>query len=1650
MSGYRPVNPETRPPLSDSHTTPAGPSTPERRLSGGALIVAVVAAALLLLSWSALQRHADAARQHAQLVEATGRSAAREIAMELAELRRSVRSLAVSEQNRIQQVARTPEDIDAFEALSAVVRANFSDAFAITIADSDGRELVDNFEGEIEEVCRKDIAAFAASVEPVAALIHPNPIGYHFDITVPADLGTEQGVLFVSFRPDRISRLLRRNALEGYNIYLIKTGDSRGLIELTDEGSRNHLERDFFLSQDERARISDRIPVPRTQWDLVLVHDPDHADSVVSKSAKEAAASMGLLLLIGGFAAWRVQSAQRQISARDQRLQDQAAELSHSEHRLQMLHRTTSSPDLGLAAKIDSLLQMGLQEFGLELGIVSRIQGERYEVLYTLSHDHRLEPGTVFALGDTYCRHMLATGDAVGIAHVGASAWRSHPCYANFGLESYIGAPIVVRREVVGTLNFSSTTPRTLPFTERDLDLLRIMARWVGMEIEREESERRQRHSEGYLQSIINTVADAILTVDASGRVTTSNRAASQIFGHDDAQLLGRNVRTLLPELAEEYYEPQDTGAVRITWGRHRDGSSFPVELSINRMCGTDKPNFTAVIRDISERRSAEEKLNLSHRLLEAVSTAQSRYIAEDGEVLDSLLENLLELTASGSGFIAEVWTDEDGSAQSQCWASIGASEEDFSDLSSEVLRLGVIRADDNREGTAEVRLCAPIHHGNRLVGLVGLATRHGSYSAEVGAFIEPLLAACGNLIQAYRSDQRLRESTQMQAAILRTTRYMIIATDPEGIIVSFNQAAEQTLGYAAEELIGKHTPAVFHDSAEMAERARSLSLELGEPIEPCFEVFVHKARAGGSEERVWQYVRKDGRSISVLLAVNALTDHTGEITGFLGVAKDITEQLAAEETIRRSQAKLADAEERSRLLLDSAGDGIYGLDNQGRTVFVNPAAARMLGYTPDELIGSNMHALVHHTHADGSTYAREDCPMSAAYRNGVVQRVTGEVLWRKDGSSFPVEYTSTPIRKDDTVVGAVVIFKDVTEARAAELALRRSEARLAEAQRIAHLGSWEWDVQTNQTYWSDETFRIYGYEPRAFEPDFARFASHIHPDDRQRVFDALAAAAAGGTLFECGYRIITAGGVERDVNDRGQCVVDAQGATLSMVGIVQDVTEQRKVDRLKSEFVSTVSHELRTPLTSIRGSLGLLSGSMSDQVPEKARDLIAIAQRNSERLLLLINDILDLSKIESGRLAFRMRELELVPFLRHAIAANQGYADEYHVEMKLIEPDSEVWIHADPDRLMQVMANLLSNAAKFSPPGGKIEIEAKVQNERASIRVRDFGEGIPAEFQDRVFDRFCQADGSDTRQSGGTGLGLSISKAIVERHGGNIGFQTSDRGTTFYFDLAMLQPAHAGSTAPSRDDPNYRGRVLVCEDDRDAAQLIALMLREHNYDAEIAHSAAAARSLLAERTYRALTLDIRLPDGDGLQLLQDLRRDPATQQLPVIIVSAVADTARSSLNGSAIGVLDWLDKPIDHGRLTAALRRIETEAPVRKPRVLHVEDDDDICAIVRLLIKDHAEVEQAVDVAAARRLIAGQSFDLVLLDLELPDGSGLELLDDLAAYAPEAPAVVFSASELEESMQGSVYRAFVKARTSDRELRETLLAALACCRDYG
>jgi signal transduction histidine kinase/DNA-binding response OmpR family regulator len=475
---------------------------------------------------------------------------------------------------------------------------------------------------------------------------------------------------------------------------------------------------------------------------------------------------------------------------------------------------------------------------------------------------------------------------------------------------------------------------------------------------------------------------------------------------------------------------------------------------------------------------------------------------------------------------------------------------------------------------------------------------------------------------------------------------------------------------------------------------------------------------------------------------------------------------------------------------------------------------------------------------------------------------------------------------------------------------------------------------------------------------------------------------------------------------------------------------------RIKSEFIGTVSHELRTPLTAIAASLRLLEASKDGARSAATDRLISIAHANSLRLVRLVNDILDVEKLDAGKVVFDMRRVDIRSLLEQAIEAHRALAENCGANLRL-QCASMHDVRADPDRLMQVASNLLSNAIKFSPSAAEVVVTGEDCGDKVRISVRDHGPGIPENFRGRIFEKFAQADTSAARRKTGTGLGLSIAQEIVKRLGGNIGFEAAPGGgTVFFVDLPRLERLDRVDGSP---------RLLLCERDASVADTMCERFREAGFAVDCSQTAGEAVSRAQAADYAGILVDMNLSDGDGVSLIQELRELPQHGDTPIIIVSANPGRGRRDLRSSSLNILDWIAGPFDEHhlmeRITKAMRRVAH----RPARVLHLDDDPLTLFVVAKALDADAIVVSATTLEAARQALAAGDLDLAIVDLELNGSSGADLLPDLHDSAGQPiPAVVYSMSEAKAARADEVRTALAKSRNSVDDLIAVLRTCMA------
>lgn len=471
-----------------------------------------------------------------------------------------------------------------------------------------------------------------------------------------------------------------------------------------------------------------------------------------------------------------------------------------------------------------------------------------------------------------------------------------------------------------------------------------------------------------------------------------------------------------------------------------------------------------------------------------------------------------------------------------------------------------------------------------------------------------------------------------------------------------------------------------------------------------------------------------------------------------------------------------------------------------------------------------------------------------------------------------------------------------------------------------------------------------------------------------------------------------------------------------------QDISRLREVDRLKDEFVSIVSHELRTPLTSIRGSVQLVLDEPNAVPHPEHQQLLQIALNNCERLVRIINDMLDVAKIESGNITLKLKPVNVVDIVRQSIQVVEGPARLAQVTLDARLPARLRPVMVDPDRMVQALVNLLSNAVKFAPHGSTVTITATGSDTAVTLTVADQGEGIAPENLHRLFRKFQQVDSSSSRRKGGTGLGLAITKALVEQHGGRIFVDSEvNKGTRFSFTLpaATAEEADAVPLAPVAANKDGSARLAVCrvlvvDDDDDFRVLLRAQLHNAGYQVFDARDAASAMHIARTMRPDAITVDLLMPGLDGWDFIERLRSEEALARIPVIVVSGVPEATDSRRRPEGVAVVtkgEGLDR---------LLREISQALGSRKgAAVLVAEDDDDLRGVLTAsLTRNGHRVLQARDGAEALAAIEREPVDLLVLDLVMPNIDGYEVLARLKSNPKDAriPVVVVSGADRSSS----------------------------------
>jgi PAS domain S-box-containing protein len=926
------------------------------------------------------------------------------------------------------------------------------------------------------------------------------------------------------------------------------------------------------------------------------------------------------------------------------------------------------------------------------------------------------------------------------------------------------------------------------------------------------------------------------------------------------------------------------------------------------------------------------------------------------------------------------------------------------------------------------------------------------------------------------RGSDALLTTGALQTAIFNSANFSSIATDAQGVIQIFNVGAERMLGYAAAEVTNTITPADISDPEELVARARALSAELGTPITPGFEALVFKASRGIEDIYELTLIRKDRSRFPAVVSVTALRDAQDAIIGYLLIGTDNTARKRAEEALLKAGAL-------QRAIFNSANFSSIATDANGVIQIFNVGAERMLGYVAGDVMNkitpadiSDPEELVARAAALSAEFATPITPgfEALAFKaSRGIEDIYELTYIRRDGSRFPAVVSVTALRDaPGAIIGYLLIGTDNTARKQVDEERMKLDQRLrdqhfytrsllessidalmtTDPRGIITDVNKQMEALTGCT--RDELigapFKNNFTEPARAEAGINR----VLAEGRVTNYE-LTARARDGRLTVVSYNATTFHDRDRRLQGVFAAARDVTELKRFEHTLQQKNVELEDASRMKSEFLANMSHELRTPLNAIIGFSEVLVDGLMGTMTEQQRGYVGDIFRAGKHLLSLINDILDLSKVEAGKMMLDLESTQVAGLLVNSLSIIKGQAATRRVQLEMAVPPDLGSIRADGRKVKQIVYNLLSNAVKFTPEKGRVVLDAarvpraavgasrhgwlarqfplaeSSATEFLMISVTDTGIGIAPAALESLFKPFTQVDGGLARKFEGTGLGLVMVKLLAELHGGTVAVESQvGVGSCFTvwlpFRPAEVVPvaapglarverraeeAPADGAAPV--DTRRAPTALVVEDDENSAALIRLQLEAEGFNVLHATTADDALRLAEQHPLSLITLNVMLPDVDGWEFLARLKHIPDLNRIPVVIISILADRTR----GFALGAAAVMQKPISRNELFDLLVELGI-SPERRAslRVLVVDDDSTAVELTALRLTElGAKVLRAGGGAEAIELAKHELPDLIVLDLMMPDVGGFEVVAALNQH-PETtsiPILVLTAKEV-------------------------------------
>jgi PAS domain S-box-containing protein len=893
---------------------------------------------------------------------------------------------------------------------------------------------------------------------------------------------------------------------------------------------------------------------------------------------------------------------------------------------------------------------------------------------------------------------------------------------------------------------------------------------------------------------------------------------------------------------------------------------------------------------------------------------------------------------------------------------------------------------------------------------------------------------------------EALLKAGALQSAIFNSANFSSIATDATGVIQIFNVGAERMLGYTAAEVTDTITPAEISDPHEVIARATALSHEFDTPIAPGFEALVFKASRGIEDIYELTYIRKDGSRFPAVVSVTALRDARDDIIGYLLIGTDNTARKQAE-------AALVKAGALQSAIFNSANFSSIATDASGVIQIFNVGAERMLGYLAVEVTNTVTPADISDPDelvARANSLSLEfDMPIAPGFEALVFKASRGiediyELTYiRKDGSRFPAVVSVTALRDaQEGIIGYLLIGTDNTARQQVEEERMKLDQRLRD-QHFYTRSLIESNIDALMTT-----------DPRGIITDVNKQTEALTGRTRDELIGApfkscftdparaeaginrvlvegkvtnyeLTSCARDGTLTVVSYNASTFHDRDRRLQGVFASARDMTEVKRFEQALQQTNMELEEASRMKSEFLANMSHELRTPLNAIIGFSELLKDGLIGELSEQQRGFIGDIFSSGTHLLSLINDILDLSKVEAGKMELDLEPIPVAALFTNSLSIIREKAAERRIRLEL-KADADLGeIQADVRKVKQILYNLLSNAVKFTDDSGHVVLRASVVphedvgqlsgpwpgrnfvapdtlfSEYLKISVSDNGIGVSEEGMARLFQPFTQVDSGLARKFEGTGLGLAMVKLLAELHDGAICMQSEEgAGSIFTVWLPMRKttapnasagPARLADVAVSGSPAGLR-TALVVEDDSKSAELIRVQLEAEGFTVLHAASAEEALTLALNQPVSLITLDIMLPEMDGWEFLARIKTMPDLQRIPVVIISIVADP----MKGFSLGAAAVMQKPISRQELFDSLADIGmVPLSAGAERTILLVDDDPVAVdlMAQRVVGLASTVLRAYGGREAIEIARSKLPDVIVLDLMMPGVSGFDVV---------------------------------------------------------